>query len=93
MEPTLFQWIVSATGTTGLAAFAIWLLNQARQDTQNLITQFALANREDKLLLIKVLDDSAKAQSIMSTKVDALLTVVTKWEERASEQRRSNPPS
>lgn len=91
MEPTFLQFIVSATGTTGLAAFAIWLLNQARQDIQALITQHALANREDKLLLVKVLDDSAKAQSVMSTKIDALLTVVTKWEERASEQRRSKP--
>lgn len=91
MEPTFLQFIVSATGTTGLAAFAIWLLNQARQDIQALITQFALANREDKLLLIKVLDDSAKAQSITSTKVDALLSVVTKWEERASDERRSKP--
>ena len=61
MEPTFLQWIVSATGTTGLAAFAIWLLNEARKDLQGLITQFALANREDKLLLIKALDDSAKA--------------------------------
>jgi uncharacterized protein YlxW (UPF0749 family) len=76
MDPTFLQFIATATGTTGLAAFAIWLLNQARKDLQALVTQYAADNREDKILLLRTLDDASKAQTILSSKIDSLASAV-----------------
>jgi hypothetical protein len=78
MDPTFLQFVATATGTTGLAAFAIWLLNQARKDLQALVTQYAADNREDKILLLKTLDDSSKAETILSAKIDNLATLMAK---------------
>lgn len=78
MEPSFLQFIATATGTTGLAAFAIWLLNQARKDMQGLITQFAEDNRQDKLMLLRTIDDSAKTNATLSAKIDSLLASLAK---------------
>jgi hypothetical protein len=78
MDPSFLQFIATATGTTGLAAFAIWLLNQARKDMQGLISQFAEDNRQDKILLLKTLDDSSTNSAILSTKIDNLIAQIAK---------------
>lgn len=87
MEPTFIQWLIGQAGIGGLAGYAIFLLNEARKDATSLISQYALSNREDKILLIKALDENTKAAAILTTQMSTLLGLVTKLGERLNDQR------
>lgn len=93
MEPSFIQWLTGQVGIGGLAGYAIFLLNEARKDAQVLITQYALANREDKLLLIRALDENTKADAVLSTQMITLLGLVTKLGERMNERTRATKPA
>lgn len=88
MDPAFIQWLTGQIGIGGLAGYAIFLLNEARKDATILISQYAVANREDKLLLINALDANTKSDAILSTQMNTLLILVTKLGERLNEQRR-----
>jgi hypothetical protein len=89
MDPTLLQWIVGQTGMAGLAAFAIWLMDQRhkegiartdesmRREIQNVET-----HRMDKAQLIEVLNKNAEVQTrLIDTlnRVDDRLTQVERY--------------
>lgn len=92
MDNTLLQWIITQTGLAGLAAFAIFMLTQAWKEklelkdlARLLAEQYALTNREDKLLLLATLDKNTIERVELNGKIDTLLR---KIEGSTREQRK-----
>ena len=87
MDQEFISWLISQTGTGALAAFSIYLLNQARKDAQQLISNHASTQRDDKLILSKVVEDNARATATLSTKLDGIVALIHKSEEILHEER------
>lgn len=81
MEPTFIQWLIGQAGIAGLAGFALYMLDRAHKQVQLLTAEYAATNREDKLLLLRTMDEASKMQATLLTKYDTLMAFVTKREE------------
>lgn len=80
MEPSFAQYMITQAGLGGLAAFAIYMLTQAWKEklelkdlARLLAEQYALINREDKLLLLATLDKSTAERVEIGAKIEAML--------------------
>jgi hypothetical protein len=100
MESDFIAWITTQAGVSGLAAFAIWMLIQAYKDKQLLLQQakldaeqYALVNREDKQLVVKVLEEAIRGYTVLDTKIDAIAAASQRQEAWVSEQRARNAKS
>ena len=71
-DPSVLQWFVGQAGIGGLAGFALFMLGGAYQTALQREREYAEANRDDKKLLISVLNENTAAITKMASAVDNL---------------------
>lgn len=72
MDANMIQWLVGQAGIGGLAAFALYTLNANHQTALRREREYADANREDKTLLMKSLNENTAALSRLTLLIESL---------------------
>ena len=72
MESTFVEWLVGQAGVAGIAGLALFLLNRTYQDALRRESDHASTTRDDKLKLISVLEENARAMTGLQKAIDNL---------------------
>lgn len=88
METDFISFLTQQTGLGALAALSLYLLNKAHKDEQASATAFAAAQREDKIILMRVMEETTKALIALTIKQDMLLGMASRSDDYINDQRR-----
>jgi hypothetical protein len=72
MESAFIEWLVGQVGVAGIAGLSLYLLNRTYQDALRRELDHAATARDDKLKMISVLEENARAMTGLQRAIDSL---------------------
>jgi len=72
METQFIEWIVGQAGIAGIAALALYTLNRTYQAAMRREQMYSQNTREDKMRMIQVLEENARAMNGLQQAIDKL---------------------
>lgn len=90
MESEFIGFLIQQVGLGGVAALALYLLSKAHKDAEMLTASYAAAQREDKMILIKAMEETTKALVSLIVKQDMLVSMASRSDDYINDQRRES---
>jgi hypothetical protein len=72
METQFIEWLIGQAGIAGIAALALYTLNRTYQDAMRREQMYSQDTREDKMRMIQVLEENARAMNGLQQAIDKL---------------------
>lgn len=82
MTPEFIQWLVSQTGISAIAAFALWLMNERHAEHEKRLTELLEESKQRNTLLI----DTVRGNTEMLSKVGVVVERCALTQYRAPER-------
>lgn len=92
MDSTFMEWIVGQAGVSGLAAFAILLLNRAWQEAYKREKESAEMHRADKLRMLEALDKVSSTMARLETVLDTMAENARRAKTPTAQRRKVEVP-
>lgn len=86
MDTPFIEWLIGQAGIGGLAAMSLYLLNRSHQDSVRREKEYADTNRADKIEMMRIVGEMAKAITNLEKSLDSIVTRRARERERDSQR-------